>query len=102
MGPSTWWCRISLNHPDGETLARVDVAGSGGPDVGAVDVVARFALLAVRIGALLVVEDAPPELRRMLELAALGVEVKGQPEAGEETLGLEQVQEEAHLRDPPP
>lgn len=99
MGELGWSCDVSLLTRGGEPLARIRLAGPGNPDLSTVDLLARFTLLAVRIGVLLVVEDAPPALRSLLELAALGVEMQGQAEAGEEPLRLEEVQEEAQLRD---
>ncbi len=96
------WCRVRVAGPDGRALATVTLVGSGPPALGAVDRVARLALLAGRLGGRAVVEAASPELRTLLALAALGVEVEGEPECGEQPLGLEERQEEIHPGDPAP
>lgn len=93
---------MRVTGPDGGALATVALAGAGPPTLGAVDLVARLALLAGRLGGRVVVEAASPELRTLLALAALGVEVEGQPELGEQPLGLEEGQEEVHAGDPAP
>ena len=102
------WCRLRVVTPDGRVVARRTLRGFGPPDLDAVDVVARLALVARRRGARLMVEEARPELRELVELAGLSlsvewrcVEVGGQPELGEHPAGVEQVEEEAHLGDPP-
>lgn len=86
----------------GDVLARHELAGRAEPDVGMVDLVARVALWAARQGATAVVTDASPRTVALLGLAGLPVEVKGQAEGGEEPLGVEEVEEEAHGGDPPP
>lgn len=100
------WCRLRVEAADGRVLARRTLHGFGPPDLAAVDAVARLVLLARRERARLVVEDAVPELYDLIELTgltevALRVEPGGETELGEHLAGVEQVEEEAHLGDPP-
>lgn len=94
-----------MQAPGGAVLASVLLEGEGAPDLGAVDEVARCALLAQRAGLRAVISELSLEMRRLLELAgllaALVVEVERQPEGGEEALFVEESQEETHLSDPP-
>ena len=76
-----------------------ELGGPGLPDLGAVDDVARLALLAGRLGGRIVLSDVSPAMRSLLELAGLGVEVEGEAEGGEEPLGVEEGQEELHPGD---
>ena len=75
--------------------------GSGPPDFGAVDAVARLALLAGRLDARLEVTEVSPAMQELLELAGLPVEVERQAERREEPLGVEESQEEVHPGDLP-
>jgi hypothetical protein len=77
------WCRVTIVGREGEVLARWVLEGSGAPDIGAVDVCARLALLAGRLGGNMVVAQLSPALRALLELSGLRVEVEGQAELGE-------------------
>jgi hypothetical protein len=95
------WCRITIVGPDGTVVASGVLEGSGAPDLGTVDDVARQALLAARLGGDIVLDDVSPALRALLDLAGLGVEVEGKAECGEEPLGVQEVQEEIHPRDLP-
>lgn len=100
------WCRLRVERPAGTVVARRTLHGFGPPDLDAVDTVARLLLIARRHGALVAVEDARPELHELLELSglaglALGVESGGEAELGEDLPRVEQVEEEAHLGDPP-
>lgn len=100
------WCRLRVERPAGTVVARRTLHGFGPPDLEAVDTLARLLLIARRHGALVAVEDARPELHELLELSglaglALGVEPGGEAELGEHLAGVEQVEEEAHLGDPP-
>ncbi|HMQ26004.1 MAG TPA: hypothetical protein PKA98_08445 [Acidimicrobiales bacterium] len=100
------WCRLRVERPDGRVVARRTLHGFGPPDLDAVDAVARLLLIARRHGARVAVEDARPELHELLELSglaglALRVEPGGEAELGEHLAGVEQVEEEAHLGDPP-
>lgn len=83
------WCRVS-----------VVLRGPDQPDMDAVDVVARLALVARRAGAEFRLEAVAPELADLLALAGLGVDVGGQAEGGEEASGGHEVEEEGHLGDP--
>jgi hypothetical protein len=93
------WCRVTFVGPDGAVLTSCDLAGPGTPDLRAVDEVARLALLARRIGGVIVFTELAPSLGVLLELAGLGVQVKGQAEFGKEALGIQEVQEEGHTGD---
>jgi hypothetical protein len=101
MDADELWCRITVFGPDGSELLRSALGGPGRPDVGTVDDVARLALHAVRLGGTLAITDLSPDLRALLDLAGLVVEVEGQAEGGEEALVVEEVEEELHPDDPP-
>ncbi len=75
--------------------------GPGHPDLDAVDAVARLALLAGHLGSHIVLAEVSPELDGLLELAGLRVEVERQSKLREESLGVEEVQEEGHPDDLP-
>jgi hypothetical protein len=92
------WCRIAIVR-DGQVLARTVLDGDGEPGLEAVEVVARLALAARRLGSRVVCDDAVPALRDLLALAGLDVEVQRQPEQREEPLGREPGEEEVHSRD---
>jgi hypothetical protein len=120
------WCRLTVTGRDGHVLARVVLQGRGTPDVAAVDQVARWALTAARLGAVVRLGDVAPELRELLALAGLveadevpaatlvvevdddddepdgglAVQVQRQPEGGEQALGAHEGQEELHPGDP--
>ncbi len=93
------WCRVTLVAPDGTELGACELEGAGSPDLSAVDVVARLALLAKRLGGTVTLRAVSPGMRELLDLAGLGVEMAGQAEGGEEVLVVEEVEEERHLGD---
>lgn len=95
------WCRISVVEADGVVLATWVLGGPTPAHLGAVDVIARLALLARRAGATIELAGVSPELRELLRLAALPVEVEGQAEGREEPLRVQESQEEAHPGDLP-
>jgi hypothetical protein len=95
------WCRVAVVGADGASVTEVILEGTGPPDLAAVEEVARLALLARRLGATVGISEVSPPLGELLDLAGLGVEVEGQPERGEEPLGVEIVEEEVHPGDPP-
>jgi hypothetical protein len=86
-------------RPDGTVLADWVFAGAGAPTLGAVDDVARLALLATRLGCRIALAEVSPAMRELLDLAGLRVEVQGQAELGEEPLGVQERQEEVHPGD---
>jgi hypothetical protein len=96
------WCRVTIVGPGDTELIHRDLEGWGAPDLAAVDELARLTLLAGRLGAAVVVTDASPEFTALMGLSGLGVEMQGQAELGKEPLGVQEVEEEAHLRDLPP
>jgi len=100
MAERRQWCRVRIVGNDDAVLADATLIGSGIADLGLVDVVARLVLVARRLGAVVRVEEPSDELRQLLALAALPVEVQGELEGGEEPRGLEKDEEEAHLGDP--
>ncbi len=93
------WCRVTVVDPEGVAVARFMLEGRGAPDIGAVDEVARLALLARRIWGGVVLADLSPALHALLELSGLRVEVEGQTKLGEEPLGVQEGQEEGHSGD---
>jgi hypothetical protein len=93
------WCRVTMVGPDGTSIACRVLQGSRGPDLGAVDDLARLALQAKRLGGGIRLAEVSPALRALLDLAGLLVEVEGQAEGRKETLGLEQGQEQHHAGD---
>jgi hypothetical protein len=93
------WCRVTMVGPDGVALASELLEGPTAPDMGAVDDVARLALLAKRIGGGVILSEVSSDLRALLELTGLGVEMEGKPERREETLGVQQIEEEGHSGD---
>src|SRR5215831_3914149 len=99
MDADELWCRITVLGPDGSELLHSSLGGPGRPDLGTVDDVARMALHAARLGGALAITDLSPDLQALLDLAGLVVEVEGQPEGGEEALGVEEVEEELHPDD---
>jgi hypothetical protein len=74
------WCRVTMVGPDGVAWASGLLEGPTAPDMGAVDDVARLALLAKRLGGRVVLTDMSSDLRALLELSGLGVEMEGKPE----------------------
>lgn len=101
MGEGEPWAIVRILGAAGDEVARRTVAGTGAPDLAAVDEVARLALLAARLGGRAVLAGAMPALRELVALAALPVEVEGEPEGREEPLAVEQRQEERHVGDLP-
>jgi hypothetical protein len=97
--PQEPWCRLTVVGPDKAELASGVLEGPGAPDLGAVDDVARLALVAKRLGGALVLADVVPALQVLLELAGLPVQVQGKSEGGKEPFGIEQRQEECHPDD---
>ena len=114
MAKAELWCRATIVGPGDRQLAAFALKGPGDPDIGAVDDVARFVLLAKRLGGRLVLTDLSTKLRLLLDLAGLlaeaaglcvepaglcveevlSVEVERQTELGEEPLGIQEGEEE--------
>jgi ABC-type transporter Mla MlaB component len=78
----------------------LDVSGLP-PDVGTIDVLARFQLAAQRRGRQVQLRDASDDLRALVDFAGLGkvlcLEPRRQPEQREDAVGVE---EERDLDDP--
>jgi len=100
MGEADQWCRIRFVGPNACVRREWILEGPGRPDLGAVEMIARLALLAQRMGVTISVVDVSGELVDLLRLAALPIEVEGQPEGREQPLGVQGGEEEAHLDDP--
>jgi hypothetical protein len=73
---------------DGEEVSRWEIDGP--PDLDAVEVLARVALAAHRLGCAMRLRHADPDLVGLLALVGLTREVVGEPEDGEE-VGAEEV-----------
>ncbi len=95
------WCRVTILDQTSSVLTTADVEGHGLPDLAAIELIAHLMLMASRHGGRVVVTDCLPALRELLDFAALPVEVHGKAELGKEPLGIEEVEEEVHLDDPP-
>jgi hypothetical protein len=95
----TLWCRLCVLDGEGRVSGREALEGAGAPDLGAVEEIARRALAAARRGGRLVLVDVAPEMRELLDLVELPVEVEGEPERREQALRIEEGQEERHLGD---
>jgi hypothetical protein len=94
------WCRATVVRRDGSVFGEYVFEGEGGPDLGAVDGVARLALLAMRVGGRMTLVEVSAEMRELLDLVGLGVEVEGQSEVREESLGIQEGQEGIDSSDP--
>jgi hypothetical protein len=71
------WGRVRVIGPAGIELACCRLGGPGAPDIGAVDTVARLALVAARLGGGIVLAEPASSLIALLELAGLRVEMEG-------------------------
>ncbi|HEX6391912.1 MAG TPA: hypothetical protein VFZ97_00615 [Acidimicrobiales bacterium] len=76
MADCRQWCRVTLVDNEGEVLAGWALAGESNPNLEAVDLIARWSVIARRAGASLRIGNANPELRELIELAGLPVEVE--------------------------
>jgi hypothetical protein len=92
-----------VSQPDPSPLD-CDAAALSRADLGTVDALARLALTARRMGARLVVRNASPELRALLDLAglvmrrdgsdgALVLELEREAELGEQAVGVQEERE---------
>jgi hypothetical protein len=98
------WCRVRAVDRDGTVRDVGPFGGPAPPGLEAVDGLARLLLAIGRAGErpILVAVDARlAELLELVGLAELVVEVQGQAEGGEEPLGVEEGEEEAHVPDGP-
>lgn len=103
MARPSWmarWCRMVAIAQDGTALGVWLLEGSGLPGLPALAEVAERALEARRAGGRLVLDAATSELAELIELAGLPVEVRRQAEGREQSLGVDEVEEEGHLGDP--
>ena len=93
------WCTVTLVGPDGLALASWALEGPGPPDLDAVGDVARLALVAGRAGGTIVLSDLCVELRGLLDLAGLCVEMGREAEGREQPFRIHGGEEEVHPRD---
>jgi hypothetical protein len=77
------WCRVRITDRHGSAVGGWVLDGSGAPDMGAVDTVARLALVAKRRGGSVILSEVCTDLIRLLDLSGLPVEVEGEAERGE-------------------
>lgn len=98
------WCRIRTVDRDGTSRDAGAFGGTAPPDLEAVDRLARR-LVTMRQDDgrpfLVEVDARLAELLQLVGLADLVVEVQGEIEGGEEALGVEEVEEPAHVSDFP-
>ena len=69
VGP---WCRIVVMDHDGRELASFPVDGTARPDLGTVDLLARWQLWARHAGCSITVREPCPELEALVHLAGIG------------------------------
>lgn len=84
MEPPRVWCRISTLSGDGRTREEWVIEGGDGPDLAVVDRIARRVLAASRAGGRVVLDELAPELRELLDLVALRVDLDGTVEVQRE------------------
>lgn len=84
------WCRVTVVDVDGVVLAGWNEGGVGAADLRLVDRLARLRLTAARTGGRVVLTNVDADLRALLELVGLGREMGGEPEIGEQPLGVEE------------
>ena len=88
MAESVAWGRIVVRGPHGQELVSRTLEGPHRPDLGVVDIIARLAVSARRLGCSIQVRDLSRDLAELLWLAgllsSLDGEVGGEPEGGEE------------------
>ena len=94
------WCRVTVAARDGSIVACRALEGPGAPDLAAIDDLARLLLFGKRWGGRVTVTEISPAMSELIALAGLPVEVQGQAEGGEQPLGVEEVEDEVHPRDP--
>jgi hypothetical protein len=95
------WCRLAVVDPDGREVATCLVTGPVRPTLAAVDLIAHLALAARKMGGRARLDEASPEMRGLLDLSGLLVEVEREAEGGEEPVGIHWSEEEVHSGDPP-
>ena len=99
VGPRRW-CTVTIVEPGDAATTDCVLQGAGHPDLGAVDIVARIALLARRRGGDVVLSEVCELLDELLVLADLGVEVRRETKRREQPL-VEEREEERHRGDAP-
>lgn len=82
MASRRCWCRAAIIGPDGTVIATAKLSGPGAPGMLATDGVARLALVAVRLGARLVLSEMDPRLEELVDLVGLPVEKSPGPLPG--------------------
>ena len=84
------WARVVFVSSSGAELAAWALGGRGTPDLGVVDVLARWQLAADRAGGAIRLVAVTPELAALLDLVGLRRELGGQVEGGEHTLDVQE------------
>lgn len=97
MDGADTWGHVTFVGSSGVVVMTRVVKGHGRPDLTVVDAVARWQLRARRRGGHIVVWGLSDDLAALLDLVGLLGEVGGEPEPGEEAVGVEEV---VHFRDP--
>jgi ABC-type transporter Mla MlaB component len=92
------WCQVTILGPEAERLASWPLSGAGCPDLAVVEGLARLQLAAHRHGNRVMLTEVCAELLELLDLVGLRVEVGGQAEGGEDSLGIEK---NVETTDPP-
>jgi hypothetical protein len=82
MSASQPWCRVRFTDRHGSVVGSCMLGGCGHPDLGAVETIARLALVAKRRGGCVVLSEVRADLGRLLDLSGLPVDVQWQPERG--------------------
>jgi hypothetical protein len=75
MGPPEVWGRLRIVADDGSALGTWEIESCCRPDIGSVDKVARLQLLAIKLTGRVVFDEISPELRELVELAGLVVDM---------------------------
>jgi len=83
-------CVIDVVGPDGNVWATRVLTGTGEPDMGDVEELARIKLSASRVGGRIVLDTVCAHLVELLELAGLPVEMRGKVERREDLLGAQE------------
>lgn len=83
MSASEPWCCVRITDGNGSLVGDCVLDGSGPPDLGVVEFIARLALEAKRRGGVIILSEVRTDLVRLLDLSGLPVEVEWQPERGE-------------------
>jgi hypothetical protein len=65
------WCQVTVYGAEGSVLEQWSIRGTGAPDLGVVDRVARLRLEAIRTGTDVALSNVCPDLAQLLHLVGL-------------------------------